>query len=128
MDEVRMRTAVSCALRKAQMRFLRQIVNALGGKPANWRREELCIIGHFNFLRNFCLRQFGGVQNMRLVLDEGPLERPFRAIDINALPVLPGSIEERAINARAEIGVLEFNMRALDGKRRAIVFYQVFSD
>src|SRR2546422_667706 len=104
MHQVRVRTAVPCALGEAEMRFLGQIIDALGGEPANGFGQQFRVIGHFDLPGNFRFRQFGRVQHVRLMLDERPLERFFGAIDINAFAILPGGVEERAIDARAQIG------------------------
>src|SRR5882672_2719333 len=124
MHQVRMRTAMARSLREAEMRFLRQIVNASGSKTPNGPGQEFRKIGHFDFPGNLCFRELGGVEHMRFMLDESPFERSFGAVNINTLPVLPGCIKERAINAGAKVRVLELDMGRFNCKRRTIALDQ----
>ncbi|MCC5022154.1 MAG: hypothetical protein J6386_04830 [Candidatus Synoicihabitans palmerolidicus] len=48
------------------------------------------------------------MQHVGLVFDERPLEGFFGAVDIDRFAVLAGGVEQRADDARGEIGVLEF--------------------
>ena len=48
-DQVRVRAAMARALGEAEMRFLAQIIDAFGRKPANRRGQELCVVGRFDF-------------------------------------------------------------------------------
>ena len=75
--EVWMRAAVACALGEAQMRFLRNIINAPGRETADRSGEEFSVIWNLDSLRDLRLGQFRRVQDMRLVLDQGPFERFF---------------------------------------------------
>ena len=63
-DEMRVGTAVTCTLRKAEMGFFGEIVNALRGETANRRRQKFGEIRNLDFLRNFCLGPFRGVKDM----------------------------------------------------------------
>src|SRR6266568_3738308 len=116
MHQVRVRTAMPCALGETEMGFLRQIIDAFGGEPANRFGQQFRVIGRFDLPGNLRFRQFGGVQHVWLVLDERPLERLPGAIDINAFAILPGGVEQRAIDARAQIGALKLNVRGFDGE------------
>ena len=80
-------------------------------------RQPLGVVGHFDLLRDLRLRQLRRVHHERLVFDERPFEGFLRAIDIDALAILPRGVEKRADDARGEIGVLEFDVRGLDGER-----------
>ena len=54
------------------------------------------------------------------MLDERPLHGLLRAIDVDALAILSRHVEKRAIDARAQVGILKFNMRGLDGEGRIV--------
>ncbi len=73
-DQMRMRTAMTGTLRKAQMGFLSEVVNAVGGETANGRGQKFSEIGHFDFLRDFFFWELCRVDDVRFVFDERPLE------------------------------------------------------
>jgi len=62
------------------------------------------------------------------VLDEGPFERFLRAVNVDSLAVLPGGVEEGAIDARAEIRVFELDVGGFDGERGFVIFDESFAD
>ena len=43
-----------------------------------------------------------------------------RAVDVDALAILAGHVEQRAVDARRQVAVLELDVRGLDGERRAV--------
>ena len=74
MYEMRVRTTVSCPLGETQVRFLRQIIDPPRSESADWRRQQLRVIGNFDLLWNFRLRQLRCVKDVRFVFDQGPFE------------------------------------------------------
>ena len=123
--EVRMRSAVACPLREAEMRFFAEVVNALGGEMANLFRQQFREVGRRNELGNFAFGEFRAMHDERFVFDERPFDGNFGAVNIDAFAILARCVEERAIDARGDVGVFEFDVRAFDGVRR-IVFADEF--
>ena len=93
-----MGTAVPRALGEAQMRLLAQVIDPLGGELTNGLGQQPGVVRDPDLLRDLPLRQLGGVQHMRFVLDQGPFEGFLRAVDIDAFPVLAGDIKEGAVD------------------------------
>src|SRR4051812_6408641 len=77
-DEMRVRSTMTRALREAEMSFLAEVVNALRRELLDAFRQPLRIVGHLNLFRNLRLSELRRVEHVRLVLDEGPLEGFFR--------------------------------------------------
>ena len=128
MHQMGMTPAVSGALREAQMCLLRQVVNALGREPLDRLGQELCVVRHFDFPRYLRLSQLRRVQHVRLMFDQSPLKRPFRPVNVDALAVLPRGVEQRPDNPRRQVGVFEFDVGRLDGKRRAVILDEFLAD
>ena len=74
MGEMRMATTVPGALREAEVRRARHVVDSLGREITNRLRQALRIIRNLDQFRNFRFRLFGGVQHMLLMFDQRPLE------------------------------------------------------
>ena len=85
---------MAAALGEGQMLMLVEVVNALGGEHADRLGKPVREIGHLDTVGDLSLRAFGRVQDGVLALDQGPLERLLGAVDVEALTVLPGRIEE----------------------------------
>ncbi len=111
-----MRAAVAGALREAEVSFLAEVVDALRREFLDAFRETLGVVGHGDLFRDLVLGEFRGVEDVLLVFDERPLERFLRAVDVDALAILTRGVEERADDARGEVGVLELDVRGLDGE------------
>ena len=123
-----MRSAVARALGETQMRLLCQVIDALGCEALDGFGQPFRIIRGLDRLGNLRLRQFGAVQDERFVFDERPFDGSFRAIDIDAFAVLPRDVEERAIDARAQVRTFEFDVGALDGERLVVFFHQFLAN
>ena len=126
--EVWMRAAVAGALREGQVLVLVQIVNAFGGEHADRFRQAFAVVRHFHAPGNFSFGFFGGMHDGLFAFDELPFEGFFAAVDIEALAVLARGVEERAINARAEVRILEFDVRAFDGERGIVFGNELFAN
>src|ERR1035438_3605425 len=105
-----MRAAVPAALHERQVVLLAGVVHALGREAADRLGQQVGIVWHLDALRDLRLRLFRGVQYRLLAFDERPFERLLRAVDIDALAVLPGDVEERADDAGAQVGVAKLDM------------------
>src|SRR3546814_6923485 len=86
------------------------IVNAFGCKALNRLGKQMGIIGAFHFFGNFGLRSLSGMDNQRTTFDQRPFHSFFRAVNLKALAVLPGCIEQGAVNMGAQIGVYELDV------------------
>ena len=70
--EVRMGAAMAGALGEAEVRFLGEIIHALGREVPDLLRQELRVIRRRHELGNFSFGQFGAVHHQRFVLDQRP--------------------------------------------------------
>ena len=114
--EVRVAAAVPGALRKAEMGVPVGVIHALGGVTLERFREPRGKVRAGHLAGDLGLGLFRGVDDQRLVLDERPLDAFLRPIDVDGFAILARSVEERADDAHAEVGVADFDLRALDGE------------
>ena len=96
--QMRVRAAVAGALGEAQVCLLGQVIDALGRKGANHLRQPPGEVRDLDPPGDLRLGELGRVQDVGLVLDERPLEGLPGTVDVDALAVLPGDIEERAVD------------------------------
>ena len=125
--QVRVRAAVAAALREREVIFPFTI-DALGREALDLLREAMRIVRHFDFLRNLWLGLFRRVDYRLFAFDERPLEGFFRTVDIDRFAILASGIEERADDARRHVGLVELDMRGLDGERRVVDRDHVLGD
>ena len=111
-DQVGVGTAVTTTLDE------RQVVGILDrlGEGSDGFRQEVRVIGDFDFRRDFMFGFFGRVQNMRFAFDQRPLETFLCAVDVKAFSVLTGRIEEESPDVCRDIAVFDFDMAGFDGK------------
>ena len=126
--QVRMAAAVAAALREAQVRLLARVIDALRRVFRDALGQAPGEVGALDRLGNLRLGQLGRVQDERLVLDQRPLDGFLRAIDVNALAILPRRVEEAADDARADVAAVELDVRGLDGERRAVALDEFLAD
>ena len=123
-----MRSAVARPLGEAQVRLLRQIIDPFGRESPDRLRQPLRVVRRLDLLRNLRLRQLRRVQDVRLVLGQRPFERFLRAVNVDALPILPRGVEQRPDDARRQVGIFEFDVRRLHCKRRAVTLDQFLAN
>jgi len=94
MGQMRMRTPMSTALSEAQMRFLRQIINALSCETLKRLRQAFGIIGGGDVFGNISFREFRSMHHQRFMLDQGPFNRCLGTIYLDAFAVLSRHIKQ----------------------------------
>src|SRR4029079_11799737 len=109
-----MRAAVPAALNEREML---RIVNFLRlRKAADRFREQMCVVRDCYLFGNLWLWLLCRVDDVRLMLDQRPLERFFRAVDIEALAVLPGHVIEKSPDVTGQFVIFRFEVRAFHGE------------
>src|SRR5262245_38966569 len=114
--KVWMRTAMARTLGEAQMSLFGEIVHAFGREAADFSWKQLGVIRRFDRLWDLVFGKLGAVQDKGLVFNQRPFNRSFRTVHIDAFAVLTRCIKKRAVNARAQVGVFEFNMSSFNGE------------
>jgi hypothetical protein len=123
-----MRPAMTRALGEAQVGLLPEIIHALGGELPDALGQQLGVVRRLHELGNLGFRQLGAMQHQGLVLDQRPFDGRLGAIDIEALTVLAGGVEQRAVDARAEVALRELDVGGLDGERGVVLGDQFVAD
>lgn len=91
-DEVGVRSAMATSLNKGKV--IRILDGA--GERADGFGQQMGEIRNFDFLGDFMFGFLGGVEDMRLPFDQGPLETLFRPVHVETLAVLPRGIEQES--------------------------------
>ena len=98
-DQVRMRAAVARPLDEREvLRVLdrpRELADFLG--------QKMGVVGHRDPLRDLRLRLLRRVHDVLLALDQRPLEALLRPVDVEALAVLPGRVEQEPPDVRRDV-------------------------
>src|SRR5216683_694130 len=124
MRQVRVGTAVAAALNEGEMLMLLGVINALRGEAADRFGQQLRVIGHLDFLDLLP----ADVQDRFVAFDELPLERSLLAIDVEALDVLAGGMEQVAGDLESKVLVANLAVGGLEGKRRTVLADQILRD
>ena len=125
--EVRVGAAVAAALREGQVVFA-FAVDALGREVLDLLREAMGEVGYLDLLRDLWLGLLRRVEDRLFAFDERPLERLLRAVDVDGFAVLAGRVEERADDARRDVGLMELDMGRLDREGRVVDRDHVLGD
>lgn len=113
-DEVRVRAAVAAALQEAEVVG---VVDFAGERElADRFGEQVGVIGHGDLLGDLRLGPLGGVDDVRLVLDQRPLKALLRAVHVEALAILAGHVVQTPPDVRGQVAVLQLDMTAFDSE------------
>ena len=123
-DQMGVGTTVPATLDK------RQVVGILDrlGEGSDRFRQKVCVIRDFDFRGDFVFGFFGRVQNVRFAFDQRPFETLLCTVDVKALAVLAGRIEEESPDVCRDIAVFDFDMAGFDGVGVAGFFCQFWGN
>jgi len=123
-DQMGVGTTVPATLDK------RQVVGILDrlGEGSDRFRQKVCVIRDFDFRGDFVFGFFGRVQNVRFAFDQRPFETLLCTVDVEALAVLAGCIEEESPDVCRDIAVFDFDMAGFDGVGVAGFFCQFWGN
>src|SRR5688572_5803951 len=113
--QVRMRSAVAAALSKRKVSVF-VIVNALRSEALDGLRQKARVVWHGDALGLLADVDYG-----LLILDLGPLERHFVAVDVEAFDILPRGFEQGTGYFEGQLLVAHFEKRALHRERRSVL-------
>ena len=103
-------------------------VDALGREALDLLRQAVGEVGHLDLLRNLRLGLLRRVDHRLFAFDERPLEGLLRTVDVDGLAVLAGRVEERADDARRDVGLMELDVGRLDREGRVVDRDHVLGD
>ena len=103
-------------------------VDALGREALDFLRQTVRVVRHLHLLRDFWLGLLRRVDDGLFAFNERPLEGLLGTVHVNRLAVLAGRVEERADDARGDVGLVEFDMSRLDREGRVVDGDHVLGD
>ncbi len=118
---------MAAALREGQV-VLAFAVDALGGEALDFLGQAMGVVRHLDLGRDLRLGLLRGVDDRLLALDQRPLEGLLGTVDVDRLAVLAGGVEERADDARGDVGLMELDMGRLDREGRVVDRHHVLGD
>ncbi len=89
------------------------------GETLNGFWQQVCEVRDLDLFRDLVFRFLSGVQHVRFVFNECPLEAAFGSVNVKALAVLPSHVVKETPNVRRDIAVFQFDVTALNGERAA---------
>src|SRR5215207_4187506 len=108
-----MGAAMPAALNEGEMLVFTGIIDASGGVRPNTFGQEVRVVRNLHLLDFFA----ADVEHRVVAFGELPLEGSLVAIDVEALGVLPGGVEEKAGDFESEVLVADLEMGRFEGKR-----------
>ena len=125
--EVRMGAAVPASLRERKVIFA-FAVDALGREVLDLLGEAMREVGHIDLLRDFRLGFLRRMDDGLFAFDQWPLKGFLRAVDVDRFSILAGRVEQRADDARRDVGLVEFDVGRLDCEGRVVDRNHVLGD